>query len=60
MMTFLITLALVVLAIGGLSLGVILGREPIKGSCGGLACIPDASCAACPKRHPKRLPQGQP
>lgn len=56
MMTFLITFALIVLAIAGLSLGVIFGRGAIKGSCGGLACIPDACCAACPKRQPEGQP----
>ncbi len=49
MTTFLITLGLVLLAFAGLSLGVIFGHAPIKGSCGGLACIPGADCAACPK-----------
>jgi hypothetical protein len=48
MTTFLITLGLVLLAFAGLSLGVIFGRAPIKGSCGGLACIPGADCTACP------------
>lgn len=48
MTTFLITLGLVLLAFAGLSLGVIFGHAPIKGSCGGLACIPGADCAACP------------
>lgn len=47
-----IFLAIIVfcLAFGGLALGLIWGREPIKGSCGGLACIPGTDCAACPRR----------
>jgi len=45
---FLLSLGLVLLAFAGLSLGVILGRAPIKGSCGGLSCIAGADCAACP------------
>ena len=48
MTTFLITLGLVLLAFAGLALGVIFGHAPIKGSCGGLACILGADCAACP------------
>jgi uncharacterized protein len=50
---FLITLGIVLLAVGGLSLGVIMGRPPIKGSCGGLSCIPGAGCAACPRKAKK-------
>ncbi|MEH6833086.1 MULTISPECIES: (Na+)-NQR maturation NqrM [Falsihalocynthiibacter] len=53
MITFGITLGLILLAIIGLSLGAIFGRAPIKGSCGGLACIPSAECAVCPKRSSK-------
>jgi hypothetical protein len=48
MMTFLLAFCLVLLAFAGLSLAVIFGRAPIKGSCGGLACIPGTDCAACP------------
>jgi len=50
MATFLLAFGVVVLACVGLSLGVILGRGPIKGSCGGFACVPGADCAACPNR----------
>ncbi len=50
MAAFAITLALFVLAVAGLSVGVMLGRAPIKGSCGGLACIKGADCSACPHR----------
>ncbi len=48
MITFLLSLCIVLLAFAGLSLGVILGGAPIKGSCGGLACMRGADCAACP------------
>jgi hypothetical protein len=48
MITFLLALAIVVAAVVGLSLGVLLGRAPIKGSCGGIACVPGTDCAACP------------
>ncbi len=53
MTTFLLTFAIILLAFAGLALGVILGRAPIKGSCGGLACIPGADCAACPNHSEK-------
>lgn len=54
MLIFLITFSLVVLAFAGLSLGVIFGHAPIKGSCGGLSCIAGADCAACPN-HSKKV-----
>lgn len=53
---FLITLVLILLAVAGLSLGAMLGRAPIKGSCGGFSCLPGADCAACPKRDRKEGP----
>lgn len=36
------------LAVLGLGLGLLFGREPIKGSCGGVACIEKLDCQACP------------
>ena len=36
--TIVLTLALMLLAIAGLGIGVMFGRQPIKGSCGGLNC----------------------
>jgi hypothetical protein len=53
--TFLATLLLFGLAFGGLALGVVLGREPIRGSCGGLRKLgleKDCSCESpCPRRR---------
>lgn len=56
MATFLAALLLFGLAFLGLALGVLLGRAPIAGSCGGLNRIPgierDCSCdKPCPKRQ---------
>jgi hypothetical protein len=42
------------LAVLGLAAGVLLGRPPIKGSCGGLSC---SACETCPHRlHEDREP----
>ena len=38
------------LALIGMAVGVLAGRSPIKGSCGGLACIHKLDCEACPHR----------
>lgn len=51
-MTFIIAFFLILLAIAGLALGVICGRAPLKGSCGGLACA-GLDCATCPNRSEK-------
>lgn len=45
-----------VLAAGGMALGVIFGRRPIAGSCGGIECIPGARCSDCPNRAGKEDP----
>jgi hypothetical protein len=53
--TFLAALLLFGLAFAGLALGVLLGREPIRGSCGGLRKLGlegDCSCESpCPRRR---------
>lgn len=51
MSTFILSLGIVLLAISGLAVGIIFGRPPIKGSCGGLACIKDIDCSVCPNRN---------
>ena len=49
MQTLILTLIISLLAILGLALGTLVGRGPIKGSCGSLACK-GLSCATCPSR----------
>ncbi|MHA3976967.1 hypothetical protein ACW9UR_04705 [Halovulum sp. GXIMD14794] len=47
MATFLLTLAIILLSVAGLALGVMRGRAPLKGSCGGTGC---EACDSCPRR----------
>ena len=53
--TFLAALLLFALAFAGLALGVVLGREPLRGSCGGLRKLgleSDCDCESpCPRRR---------
>ena len=46
-----LSFAIIALSLAGLGLGVIFGRTPIKGSCGGLSCIDKSACVACPHKH---------
>lgn len=49
MTLFLICLVVILLVIGGMAVGVINGRDPIKGSCGGLnkLGLRDGACPIC-------------
>lgn len=53
MQTFILTLILMLLSVLGLGIGVLAGRAPIKGSCGGLACIRGTRCDACTRKPDK-------
>ena len=48
MIAVLASLGIFALAALGLALGVLMGRAPIQGSCGGKAC---EACATCPRRR---------
>ena len=48
MTTLLLSLAIIGLSVAGLAIGVLAGRAPLKGSCGGLGC--GGACRACPKK----------
>jgi hypothetical protein len=50
MMTFIFTLAMILASVAGLATGVLLGRAPLRGSCGGVTCVTGATCSAC-KAH---------
>lgn len=50
-MIFLFTFTIFALAIAGLAVGVMAGRKPIEGSCGGVACLKNIECATCPNRN---------
>lgn len=49
MPTFFLTLFISILAIFGLAIGVLAGRRPIEGSCGGLSCV-GLKCENCKRR----------
>ncbi len=48
MTTLLITIVIMALIVAGMAIGVIFGREPIKGSCGGLNNVGvEEDCEIC-------------
>lgn len=47
--TFLVTFALIAVSVAGLAAGVLLGRKPLRGSCGGLSC---GTCKAAREMRP--------
>ena len=51
MMTIVLAVGITLLAVLGLAAGVLMGRAPLKGSCGGLACT-GLACDTCPNRKP--------
>jgi len=51
---FLISFIVMLIAVSAMAIGVILGRSPIKGSCGGLNTIKGLECGVCIKPCAKR------
>ena len=47
MATFVLSLVIVIASVAGLATGVLLGRAPLRGSCGGVACVRGSGCTAC-------------
>jgi hypothetical protein len=48
MALFFISMLVIALVIAGMAIGVLVGRPPIKGSCGGMGALGiDASCEIC-------------
>jgi hypothetical protein len=56
LITFLLTFALLLLVIAGMSIGVMNGRKAISGSCGGLN---SGGCELCSGRCRKRNTDGE-
>ena len=54
MSIFLITFIIMALAVLGMAVGVLWGRSPIKGSCGGLNTINGIECACSQPCEKKR------
>jgi hypothetical protein len=57
METIIFAFAILLLSMAGLALGVMAGRKPIKGSCGGLACVKGIDCGACKAKRKMGEPQ---
>ncbi len=55
--TFLASLAILLIVIIAMGVGVLFGRRPISGSCGGLNKA--GGCALCSGKCPKRKTQAQ-
>lgn len=47
MATLIGTFVILVLVVAGMAVGVMFGRQPIKGSCGGLNNAGESTCTVC-------------
>jgi len=63
MTLFLLSLLIILIIVAGMSVGVMAGRPPIKGSCGGLGAVGiDSACEICggdPKRCDEETRDGE-
>lgn len=50
MTLFLFSFGIFALSGLGLAIGVLAGRKPIKGSCGGVSCGAPGGCGMCPNK----------
>ncbi len=59
MTTILLTIVIALVVFGAMSIGIMFGRQPIKGSCGGMATLSggDQSCQVC-GGNPAKCPEG--
>lgn len=57
MTLFLFSFGIFALAGLGLAVGVLAGRGPIKGSCGGVSCGVPGGCGACPNKTTQDVDQ---
>ena len=51
MLVFVLSLAVMLLSILGLAVGVLFGRKPLAGSCGGNAVV--SACPTCRRGEPR-------
>lgn len=59
MTLFIVTFIIMTIAVLGMAVGVLAGRKPIGGSCGGLGALGLECDAGCNKPCPKRLARMQ-
>lgn len=59
MSVFLVTFVVMAIAVLAMAVGVLAGRRPIRGSCGGLDRVGVECVAGCDKPCPKRLARMQ-
>ncbi len=54
---FVVSFSILVVAVGGMAIGVMFGRSPIAGSCGGLNVV-DGKCGSCsrPCKSRRKVP----
>lgn len=55
MHTILVSLVVFPLAVGALAVGLLFGRPPLKGSCGGVACRLGMDCQGCRRTGKERV-----